>query len=239
MPTLVLVHGTAATREQWTPLTDAVCDRFTVIAPDYSQSGARTLAELADEVVAAVGDQRFHLVGHSLGAVISAAVAAHHPNRVESLVLHAGWAVTDTRLDAEFRYWLDLLGAPDGPALFARMLPLMAFGPRYWQETTAAANDALVAELAGAIPAGTARQTEINRTVDLRPALGRIVAPTLVLASTHDRIIEAAQQQALLSGIRNSRYAEIDAGHGAPAEDPKGFNAKVAAFLDEQVNALG
>ncbi|HVX45455.1 MAG TPA: alpha/beta hydrolase [Mycobacteriales bacterium] len=238
MPNLVLVHGTAATSEQWKPLTDAVSDRFTVIAPDYSGSDAASLADLAEEIVAAAGDQPFHLVGHSLGACVSALIAAEYPERVESLVLHAGWAVTDTRLDAEFRYWLELLAAPAGPELFARMLPLMAFGPRYWTEATPVANETLVIELAGAVSPGAARQTEINRGVDLRPVLGRITAPTLVLASTHDRIIEPAQQQALLAGIRNSRYAEIDAGHGAPAEDPKGFTGKIAAFLDEQAHAL-
>ncbi|MGG2464584.1 alpha/beta fold hydrolase [Streptomyces sp. RGM 3693] len=34
-----MVHGTGATRQQWLPLTEAVADRFTVVAPDYSGSG--------------------------------------------------------------------------------------------------------------------------------------------------------------------------------------------------------
>ncbi|MFI1252454.1 alpha/beta fold hydrolase [Streptomyces netropsis] len=245
-PGLVLVHGTGAGREQWLPLTEAVADRFTVVAPDCSGSGGTTdhggpvtLADLADEVLAAADDaglDTFHLVGHSLGAAIATHLAGTHPGRVRSLVLHAGWAHTDTRLDAAFRYWLELLSADaaHGTSLFARMLPLMAFGPGYWARTDAAANEELVQGLTGTLAPGTARQTETDRTVDLRPLLGRIIAPTLVLASAHDRLIAPEQQQALLAGIPKARYAEIDAGHGAPAEDPAGFAARITAFLDEQ-----
>jgi len=246
-PGLVLVHGTAASRAQWAPLTEAVADRFTVVAPDYSGSGGTldhggpiTVADLAAEVLAAAehaGLDGFHLVGHSLGAVIAAHLAATQPQRVRSLALHACWVHTDTRMDAEFRYWLELLhiDATHGSAAFPRMLPLMAFGPRYWERTDAAANEELVHALAGMITPGAARQTEVDRTVDLRPLLGNITAPTLVLASRHDRLIGADQQQALLTGIRDARYAEIDAGHGAPAEDPAGFVTKIAGFLDDRL----
>ncbi|MEU4212499.1 alpha/beta fold hydrolase [Streptomyces sp. NPDC026206] len=248
-PGLVLVHGTAATRQQWLPLTAALCDRFTVVAPDLSGSGgttdhggALTQADLADEVIAAAdaaGLDTFHLAGHSLGSVVATHLAATRPERVRSLALHAGWAYTDVRMDAEFRYWLEMLraDAAQGTMLFPRMLPLMAFGPRYWERTDAAANEELVHALVGMITPGAVRQTEMDRLVDVRPLLGRVTAPTLVLASAHDRIIGAHQQQALLAGIADSRYAEIDAGHGAPAEDSDGFVAKLAGFLDERLAA--
>ena len=243
---LVLVHGTGADRTQWQPLTAAVADRFTVVAPDLSGSGDTidhggplTLADLAEEVLATAdhaGLGRFHLVGHSLGAAVALHLGAHHPGRVRSLVLHAGWAHTDTRMRAEFRYWLDLLqgDAAHGTAHFARMLPLAAFGPRYWERTDTAANEDLVRALAAWLAPGTDRQTEVDLSVDLRPLLGRVAAPTLVLASAHDRIVDAAQQRALVAGIPDTRYAEIDAGHGAPGEDPAGFAAAIAAFLEER-----
>ncbi|MGK5640934.1 alpha/beta fold hydrolase [Streptomyces sp. URMC 126] len=246
-PGLVLVHGTGTTKEQWQPLTAAVADRFTVVAPDLSGSGATTdhggpltIADLADEVLAAADDAgfgTFHLAGHSLGAVVAAHLAGTHPGRVRSLALHAGWVRTDARMAAEFRYWLALLRADalHGTGLFARMLPLMAFGPRYWEHTDAAAYEDLVQALSGMIAPGTDRQAEADLTVDLSALLGRITAPTLVLASAHDRIIGAEQQRALLAGIADSRYAEIDAGHGAPGEDPEGFVTKLAAFLDERL----
>lgn len=58
--------------------------------------------------------------------------------------------------------------------------------------------------------------------MDLSDRLAATTAPTLVLASTYDRIVGPDQQQAPLAGIAGARYAKIDAGHGAPAEDPPG-----------------
>jgi pimeloyl-ACP methyl ester carboxylesterase len=238
-PGLVLVHGTASTREQWLPLIEAVRDRFTVVAPDYSGSGLTTdhggpltVGDLAAEVLAAAdhaGLDTFHLVGHSLGSVVATQLAGTRPTRIRSLFLHAGWGKTDLKMDAEFRYWLDLL--EHGPEMFARMLPLMALGPNYWAGATAETNETLVAELAGVIAPGADRQTEVDRTVDLTGMLGGITAPTLVLASAHDRLIDVAQQRALVAGIEHARYAEIDAGHGAPGEDPAGFVEAVVSFL--------
>nr|WP_307811624.1 alpha/beta fold hydrolase [Streptomyces sp. AV19] len=249
-PAVVLIHGTGTDRTQWAPLTDTLADRFTVLAPDLSGSGGTTdpggpltVDDLAHEVLAAAdhaGLERFHLGGHSLGATVAAHLAGTRPDRVRSLALHAAWAYTDTRMAAEFRHWLELLrtDAEHGTDLFARMLPLMAFGPRYWERTDEAAHEELLRGLAGLIsPTAAARQTEIDLGVDLRPVLGRITAPTLVLASAHDRLIDAGQQEALLAGIADARYAEIDAGHGAPGEDPEGFAAKFAAFLDERAAA--
>ncbi|WAL64091.1 alpha/beta hydrolase [Amycolatopsis cynarae] len=245
-PGLLLIHGTGATREQWAPLVEAVRDRFTVVAPDYSGSGLTTdhggpltVEDLAAEMLAAASDaglDRFHVVGHSLGAAVAAHLAGTRPEKVASLVLHAGWVHTDARLDAEFRLWLEVLDT--APGLFARMLPLMAFGTRYWSAADAASNEAVVAALAANLAPGVARQTEVDRTVDLRAVLPAITAPTLVLASAQDRLIPAAQQRELLARIPRTRYAEVDAGHGAHAEHPEAFWGLVTAFLDEQLPAV-
>jgi pimeloyl-ACP methyl ester carboxylesterase len=244
-PALLLLHGTATTREQWAPLTALARDRFTVLAPDFSGSGRTTdhggpvsVADLAAEAVAVLdhaGVASAHVIGHSLGGVVAAQLAGTHPDRVRSAVLHAAWPATDARQDAEFRFWLALLD--DGPAAFARMLPLMALGPRYWSTATAAGNEQLVASLVDAIEPGAGRQIETDRGVDLRPVLGSITAPVLVLGSTHDRLITEEQQRELIAAIPHARGASIDAGHGAPVELPEEFAQLVLEFVDEQERA--
>lgn len=246
-PGLVLVHGTGADRNQWLPLIEHLADRFTIVTPDYSGSGDTTdhggpvtLADLADEVLAAAdhaGLTEFHLAGHSLGSAVATQLAATHPDRVRSLALHAGWVHTTTRMATELRYWLTLLrlDAAHGSTLFCELLLLTALGPRFWRSVTPSQYALVLAEFAAGLAPGTDRQTEVDLAVDLTDRLAAITAPTLVLASAHDQIIPPEQQQVLLAGIANARYAEIDAGHGAPAEDPAGFVAKLAGFLLDQV----
>ncbi|MEU4251163.1 alpha/beta hydrolase [Amycolatopsis sp. NPDC026612] len=237
-PALLLLHGTAASREQWGPLI-AEAGGFTVLAPDFPGSGlttdrggpltVETLAAQAAAVLDHAGVDAAHVVGHSLGGVVAAHLAGTRPDRVRSAVLHAAWPVTDVRQDAEFRYWLDLLA--HGHATFARMLPLMAFGPRYWEQATAESNEQLVKVLETVIEPGADRQIEADRGVDLRPVLGQITAPVLVLGSAHDRIVTADQQRELVAAIPGARAAEIDAGHGAPAERPDEFVRLVLDFV--------
>ncbi|GAA3055388.1 hypothetical protein GCM10020000_42080 [Streptomyces olivoverticillatus] len=108
-PGLLLVHGTGATGEiNWRPLIDAVRDRYTVVAPDLSGSGATTdaggpltvemLAEQAEAAAAHAGLTTYAVVGHSLGAAVAAAVAGRRPEAVTSLVLHAGLVKTDPQM---------------------------------------------------------------------------------------------------------------------------------------------
>ncbi len=235
-PGLLLLHGTAASREQWGPLTGRASG-FTVLAPDFPGSGlttdgggpitVETLAAQAAAVLDDAGFETADVVGHSLGAVVAAHLAGTRPGRVRKAVLHAAWPVTDVRQDAEFRYWLDLLET----GTFARMLPLMAFGPRYWAQATAESNEQLVKTLETAIQPGTDRQIGADRAVDLRPVLEKITAQVLVLGSAHDRIVTADQQRALVAAIPGARAAEIDAGHGAPAELPDEFARLVLDFV--------
>ena len=91
-PGLVLINGTGAdAASNWGALIEAASERYTVLAPNLPGAGATAAAthlldldELAGQVLAttrAAGLTRFHLVGHSIGAVIATAVAAREPRR--------------------------------------------------------------------------------------------------------------------------------------------------------------
>lgn len=246
-PGLLLIHGTAITRAVWAPVVERVRERFTVVTPDLSGSGRTTdhggpvtVADLAAQALAAAthaGLSEFHVAGHSLGAVAAAHLAGTSPERVRSAVLHAAWVRTDTRQDAEFRFWLDLLA--HGPAAFARVLPLMTLGPAYWRTATPEGNEALIAGLAELIQPGAARHVETDRTVDLTPLLGAITAPTLVVACAHDRLIDAAQQRELLARLPAATYAELGTGHGGFGEDPDAFTGLLLDFLATRLSPAG
>ncbi|WP_232247751.1 alpha/beta fold hydrolase [Kitasatospora azatica] len=242
-PGLVLIHGTGAdATSNWGPLIEAVRDRYTVLAPNLPGAGATPvdpapidLDALADRVVAtarAAGLERFHLVGHSLGAALATAVAARHPAAVTSLLLHAGWVRTAPREAFMFDLWTRLLRTD--PALLARELILTAMGPGLLDTL----DDAQFAELAAGFTAMLDErilgQIELDTRIDLRDAVGRITAPTLVLASADDRILPPHHQRELAAAIRRSDYLQVPGGHGLPFEDPARFFSVVTEYVDNR-----
>jgi pyruvate dehydrogenase E2 component (dihydrolipoamide acetyltransferase) len=96
---ILLVHGYGGDRNSWLFLQEPLAARFRVYALDLPGHGASakdvgegTLGVLADAVTGvldAVGADRAHLVGHSLGGAVALAVAAGTPGRIASLTLIA------------------------------------------------------------------------------------------------------------------------------------------------------
>lgn len=242
-PGLVLIHGTGATAAgNWGPLIEAVSERFRVVAPNLPGSGATPspegpldLDELAAQVLAtarAAGLERFHLVGHSIGAVIAAAIAAREPGAVDSLVLHAGWAVTGPRERVMFDLWAGLLRA--APALLARYLVLTAMGPGLLGNSDDEQLAGLVAGFTAALDQRILPQIDLDGRIDVRDRLSLVSAPTLVFASADDQVVPPHHQRGLAAAIKGARYLEVPGGHGLPIEDPDCFFGVIADFVDEQ-----
>ncbi len=97
-PPLLLLHGYPQTRAMWHKVAPQFAGRYTVVAPDlrgYGDSGKpasddledfckRTSAQDQVEVMAALGFERFHVVGHDRGARVGHRMALDHPERVRS-----------------------------------------------------------------------------------------------------------------------------------------------------------
>ncbi|MFF1697648.1 alpha/beta fold hydrolase [Streptomyces sp. NPDC058257] len=155
---------------------EALKDRYTIVAPALSGSGATTdtgspltVDDLAAQVLGAVNAadlDAFHLAGHSLGATVAAAVAGKHPERVRSLFLHAGWAVTDAWQEFQFDLWQRLLRADKD--LLSRVLQVTAIGAgtladrgiEDFEQGVAGFNELFDVK-------GMARQSELNTRVDI------------------------------------------------------------------------
>ncbi|MYT71434.1 MULTISPECIES: alpha/beta hydrolase [unclassified Streptomyces] len=243
-PGLVLVHGTGASAEaNWSPLMAELSDRYTIVAPDLQgsgdtsdQGGPVAVTDMVAVVVAAARDaglDRFHVVGHSLGAVVATAAAALHPDAVTSLTAHAGWVRTDAHMAFQFDLWRQLAGTdPDG---LSRLILLTALGKdtlRGWDEETFAQAAAGFAEMITGALDGFVRQTATDTAVDLTALLPDITAPTLLLSSADDRLVPPHHQQELAERIPHARLLRVPGGHGLPGENPGLLTAKVAEFLD-------
>ncbi|MGW4243513.1 alpha/beta fold hydrolase [Nocardia sp. NPDC004722] len=239
-PGVVLVHGTFAHAEaNWTESIAELSDRFTVVAPNYAGSGATTapdtvtVDDLAAQVLAAAdhaGLTTFRLAGHSLGAVTAATLAARHPDRVESLVLHAPWAVTGTRGKAVFDLWQHLLRTDI--AALARLLPLTVLRPETLAGWSTEVFEQTVAAFTDLLDPRKAVQIAADRSADIRDLLPRITARTLVLGSAYDQVVPIAEQREVADAIPAAEYLEFEAGHALPLEDGAGFVKAIAAFFD-------
>ncbi|MET9292560.1 alpha/beta hydrolase [Streptomyces sp. NPDC003077] len=240
-PGLVLVHGTGASPEaNFAALITELRDRYTIVAPVLSGSGATTDPGgtlTVDDLVAqtlgaaqAAGLERYHLVGHSLGASVAAAAAAAVPERVDSLVAHAGWVRADAWVTFQFDLWLRLLRTE--PDLLARIIQLTAMSPRALRLSSAARLEESARGFAELFDAeGMARQVEVNLRLDLTDRLSRVTAPTLVIAGIHDVIVPPHHQEEMAASIPGAELVSLDCGHGLPFEDPQLFVKTVTAHL--------
>jgi pyruvate dehydrogenase E2 component (dihydrolipoamide acetyltransferase) len=96
---VLLIHGYGGDRNSWLFLQEPLAARHRVYALDLPGHGTSskdvgdgsvgTLAGAVIGVLDAIGAERAHLVGHSLGGTVAVSVAAGNPERVSSLTLIA------------------------------------------------------------------------------------------------------------------------------------------------------
>jgi pimeloyl-ACP methyl ester carboxylesterase len=96
-PVLLLLHGIANSSETWEGVAPALCEQFTLIAPDLLGHGESATprgdyslgahAAGARDVLTVLGIDRATVVGHSLGGGIAMQFAYQFPERTERLVL--------------------------------------------------------------------------------------------------------------------------------------------------------
>ena len=144
-PPLVLVHGAVSDSRVWQPQLDALAGEFTVVAwdaPGCGQSGdppdSFRLPEYADVLaglIAALGLERAHVLGHSFGGALALELARRHPAAVATLILvgaYAGWAGSLPAVEVERRlsFALDVAERLPGgfepasmPGLFTDRMP--------------------------------------------------------------------------------------------------------------------
>ena len=94
---VVLIQGLGATKSGWNLQRVAMATRYNTIALDNRGAGRSdaptrpfTLEQMADDVIAvmdAVGVDSAHIVGASMGGVITQIVGVKYPERVRSLTL--------------------------------------------------------------------------------------------------------------------------------------------------------
>jgi len=220
------------------PFLEELGKDFKVVAPHLPGYGESTGGELIEDVVDAclfyhqlmddLDMASAHIVGHSMGGMLAAELAALDVHRVKKLVLVSAAGL-----------WLDRHPIPDP---FAMDLPDLAAhlfhdpkSPMAQMFTTIPTDPQQLADM---YVERTKRLTQASRFLwpipdrGLKKRIWRIAAPTLVVWGESDRLIPPIYAGEFTSRIRNSRTVTIkEAGHMVMYEQPQVFVKTVGDFL--------
>ena len=225
-PLLVLGSSLGTDRSMWAAQIPALVGPFRVPRYDHrghgaspAPEGAYRIDDLAGDVLALVdrvGADRFALVGLSLGGMVAMRLAAAVPERVSALALFC----TSAHLPPE-RWWERAATVRrDGTAVIADAVVGRWFTPGYaaaWPVVVAGMRQCLL----DTPRAGYAGCCEAIAGMDLRPMLGSISAPTLVVAGADDEAIDRSHAEVIAAGIRGARLEVVPGAHLASVESAR------------------
>jgi 3-oxoadipate enol-lactonase len=245
---LVLIPYLSADHACWAFQLPAYTEHFSCIAVDLPGTGESdkpaapySTESQADQLAAwlgAIGIERAHVAGMSLGAAVGMHLAARHPERVRSLSLHGPWHASDDYLKIVIEQWRTL----------ARSLPTVAdvviqgifpwcFTPDMYAERPEFV-DTLVDFVRGrpAQPVDAfLAQTDAVLAHDASAALGQIDVPTQMTFGARDLICSTRFAEPLRSAIDGSELVVFDhLSHAGLHEDPETFNRTTLEFLQRQ-----
>ena len=232
-PTLLLLHGFGADKDNWTRIAPSLTDHFDVVAPDLIGFGESALPtdvsygvdEQARRVLAfadALGIDRLHLGGSSMGGYMAVVMAAAAPDRVQSLLLLAPGGIVSAPPSEMFR----LIEQHDRNPLIPRRPEDFQWTLDFVFHQQPFVPRPVVEHLARRQVARVALLEQIfadlrHRSPPLEQYTARVVAPTLVIWGRHDRVLHPAGGAVLDREIDRSTLVVLpDAGHLPMIEDP-------------------
>ncbi len=212
---LILLHGNGESVEYFSHQIDEFAAFYRVIALDTRGHGLSprgtapfTISQFADDLLGFMderGIEKAHLLGFSDGGNIAMLFALRHPERVDRLILNGANLQPN---GVVYRLWL---------------LVHLAYA---WEKLRSpwSENAKAKAEMLGLM----VFEPQISPS-----QLAALRMPTLVLAGTHDLILEKETRR-IAAGIPDSRLLFLKGGHGVAAENPADFNRAVLDFLREK-----
>jgi 3-oxoadipate enol-lactonase len=240
---VVLVHGLGFSRKAWRPQIDALTAAgWRCVSYDLRGFGAsemprapyrvETLAADLEAVRAALGLDRFHLVGHSMGGMVSLGYAVDHPERVRSLFLASTTSHNGKRA-----------------SLFARVMSLLSRDgfdaarrdAERWREVEHIVREVepyvgpvmdLLRKLTERADPGRALAWAALDGFSLREEVKSIRCPTLVMHGDRDPNIPFPAGMLLAQAVAGAKWIPLaGARHNLPLELTERFNAELLAFL--------
>lgn len=207
--------------------------------------GAYSTEVLADDVAAfmqAVGVQKAHVSGLSLGAATGMWLAAKYPDKVRSLSLHSGWPKTDPFIKTVIEgFQIAAKGLESVPQMTIHAIFPWCFTPELY-----AAKPEYIQSLADFVLSRPAQpvaafmqQSNAVLTHNAEAQLARITAPTLITFGRYDMVTSTRFAERMNGGIRNSELLIFEESAHAPIyQQVEEFNRKTLQFLERHTGAV-
>ena len=237
-PVVAFSNSIGTTLEMWDAQVRVLASRYRCLRYDtrgHGRSGlgasaAPTIDDLAQDWVGlldALGIDRAHIIGLSLGGMTAQALAVRYPDRIESLVLMA----TSAWLPAGD--WDERARLVEAQGMAAMVDVVM--GRWFMPDTVALAPEVVkpVRDRFLALePRGYAACCRAIRDMDLRERIGAITAPTLVIAGEDDPATPLEMLEDVQARIPGATLFVVpEAAHLVAIEQPEMVNSKLRAFL--------
>jgi len=201
-------------------------------------AGTYSMELFADDVAAfmqAIGVERAHVSGLSLGAATGLWLAGKYPQRVKSLSLHSGWTKSDPFLKVVVEGWQSIAKALSS----VQEMIIQGIFPWCFTPELYAAKPDYIDQLAAFVRSrpqqpydAFIRQSNAVMTHDAVSQLARIKAPTQITFGRHDVVCSTRFADAMKSGIKGSELLVFETCAHAPIyESVAEFNERTLSFL--------
>lgn len=242
-PPVLLAHSFLCSGAMWAPVLPALSARHRVVNVDTRGHGASgpvarpcTVEDvLADHlaVLDALGIARATWAGLSLGGMVALRAALHAPERVEALVLLDTDAGPETFLVRAKHVALAAVARTVGVGPVVPEIAKLMFAATTLRENRPLV-EAWSARFASVhVPSVLNVLAAVDGRVDLRPSLGRIGVPALVVVGAEDLSLPPERSRALAAALPSARLVEVPgAGHLSVLEAPAAVGAAMTEFLD-------
>ena len=253
-PCLLLHGGPGLDHEEFVPWLSPLATGNRLIYLDYRGNGRSprippeqfTTAAVVEDIEAlrrALGLEQMAVLGHSFGGFIALSYALAYPSSVSRLIVSCSTPSHD--FGAEVEEQLAAFNHPQVAEAFAReneiqsdedmraiiLEELPFYFATYPDEIRRVAEDwAMRTHYSAALSSWwSVHQMPLY---DVRPRLGELSMPTLVVAGQHDRVCSLNQARIIEQGIPGARLALFEkSGHMPQMEEPARYIQTVRDFL--------
>ena len=239
-PVVTLSHSLATNLTMWEPQVSVLAARYRVLRYDTRGHGGTDapkgaysldlLAEDARALLGALGIERTHFIGLSMGGMIGQVLALKHPEMLRSLIL----CDTSSRIPPEARpMWEERIRTTEQQGMEPHVEPTVG---RWFTAPFAAKNPEIVESVRAMIrqtkPEGYVGCCHAIKALDLTDRLSAVAVPTLIVVGEDDPGTPVAASRAIHERIKGSALVILkSASHLSNIEQSEAFTKALLDFL--------